>query len=782
MASGSLVADAPLTLRFAQSLGAILLASTLHAARFDVVHHGQPVEGAEVCVFRAGDPSSPVTRFFASSDVSCSPASSDVAIGEGTWNVFARKGTLLISERVELVADVEAKAKRPRLELVDAATLVSKVGEGESLFVWVPRTRSAFPAGASVPAGQVIPIVVAQGVIQRVAAPLTLAAGERRMLESPARLPNRIDVVVPVAFRTTPAEGGEAPQVALVDASGKRHAAAVPLAKSDVVVGETLQFFREVPAGALTAALSGKQWKNVEAKLAADAKSPALVAETALEARATTKLTVRWWSPVDPAQLAAGRRTCEKKSDEPSDAATHFRARLLWCGDRMQDLNAYTNPRECTATAEQALPMDALQGEATFEDVAAGVYFVELEYPRLPRVLKKVEVAPRETSSVDAELRFFTFHGKLTRGGKPIEAEVFDSLSDETGRYEAVLTENPGAFPFQVISCDNKLNVFIVPDQAPVENAAYDVDVAENRIIVDVVDKKTGAPIPKLIVSMGALDEVTAPNAMHFSASQGRTDERGRVVIEPVLTNKKVMICVDSRDYDNPCAEPFVMGKTVEKMVRLELSPVVKRAGRVIAAGDLGYVQILWFSRDGVRTEMVRGVRPDGSFTYQKPHAEGEIIVFSSDTQPLFASLHPRLAEGEPLELRLPAVPRRSFTVTLSSDSREQMAFLALRIGDVVVPINGLGQHLAMRGIQSALEPGHSVKVVDVLATGPTRVILIPFSMVTRYPPNVELPLVPEIGTFPQQDLGDRDAITFGEQMPRVRTPRREAAVGGTRE
>lgn len=768
---GSLIVNAPLTLRFAQSLVLILLTQTLHAARFDVVHNGHPVEGAEVCLFRAGDLTTPITRFFTSSAVICSPASGDVAIGEGTWNAFARKGTSLISERVELVSDVEAKTKRPRLELVDAATFAGKVGEGESLFVWVPRTRSAFPAGVSVPAGQVIPVVVAKGAIQRVGAPLTLAAGESRMLENAERRPNRVDVVVPVAFRTVPVEGGEAPQVALVDASGKRHAAEVPLVKSDVVVGETLQFFREVPAGALTASLSGKQWKNVEAKLAASA-SPALVAETTLEARATTKLTVRWWAPVDPAQLAAGRRTCKENPEDPA----HFRARLLWCADRMQDLNAYTNPRECTAAAEQALPMDALQGEATFEDVAAGVYFVELQYPRLPRVLKKVEVAPRESSSVDAELRFFTFHGRLTRGGKPIEAEVFDSLSDgETGRYEAVLTQNPGAFPFQVITCDHTLNSWLVPDEAPVENAAYDVDLADNRIIVDIVEKKTGAPIPNMRVSIGALDEVTAPNAMHFTASQGRTDERGRVIIEPVLKNKKLMICADTHDYDNPCAEPFVMGKTLEKMVRLELAPVVKRAGRVIAAGDLGYVQILWFSRDGVRTEMVRGVQPDGSFTYQKPHAEGEIIIFSSDIQPLFASLHPRLAEDEPLELRLPAVPRRNFTVTLSSDSREQVAFLALRIGDVVVPINGLGQHLAMRGLQSALEPGHSVKVVDVLATGPTRVILIPFSMVTRYPPNLELPLVPEIGTFPQQDLGDRDAITFGEQMPRVKVPQRES-------
>src|SRR5687768_10976682 len=99
----------------------LLVASTLHAARFDVVRNGEPVLGAEVCLFRAGAVASPVTRFFTTSDVICSPASGDVEIGAGSWNAFARKGMSLISERVELVTAAEAKTKRPRLTLVDAA-------------------------------------------------------------------------------------------------------------------------------------------------------------------------------------------------------------------------------------------------------------------------------------------------------------------------------------------------------------------------------------------------------------------------------------------------------------------------------------------------------------------------------------------------------------------------------------------------------------------------------------------------------------------------------------
>jgi hypothetical protein len=738
----------------------LIVASSLHAARFDVVRNGEAVEGAEVCLFRAGAADHPVTRFFASAEVTCTPASGDVAIGAGAWNAFARMGTELISERVELVTAADAKVKRPRLELVEASTLASKVGEGQSLFVWVPRTRSAFPVSATVPAGTVIPLIVAKGVIERVAAPLTLAAGESRTLENPARRANRVDMVVPVAFRAIPEEGGEAPNVAVIEAGGKRHEAEVKLVKSDVAAGETLLFFREVPAGAWTASLSGKRWKNAEVKLSAGKTTTAVLAEKALDARATTKLAVRWWSLHDPSQLAAGRRLC----DQEADTTAQFRARLLWCGDRMRDLSAYTSPRECTASAEQLLPPDGLRGEATFEDVAAGVYFVELAYPRLPVVRKRIEVASRESSEVDAELRFFTFHGTITRGGKPVEAEVFGSISDPaTGRYEAVMLGNPGAYAVRVRTCDGALDSFIVPEEAPVENAAFDLELAENRLVIDVVDRKSGAAIPKARIRFAAMQEdAENPRAAYFSGSKGPTDEQGRAVIEPVLTNKKLMVCALSPDHEERCADPFVMGDAHEKQLRLELTPIVKRAGRIITTSPIEYAQIAWFSPGGAMTELVQGVKPDGTFTYQKPHAAGEFVVFSGDTHPLFATVHPRIADGEPLELRVPVAPRRTFTVTLSPDSREEAAFVALRIGDAIVPINGLSGYLHPRGIQSALTPGHSVTIPDILATGPIRVIMIPVSMFMRYSPGTELPLVPEIGTFPQQDLGDRAAITFG--------------------
>jgi hypothetical protein len=130
--------------------------------------------------------------------------------------------------------------------------------------------------------------------------------------------------------------------------------------------------------------------------------------------------------------------------------------------------------------------------------------------------------------------------------------------------------------------------------------------------------------------------------------------------------------------------------------------------------------------------------------------------------------LHPRVNDGEDLIVRVPTAPRRTFQVFLSEDEKEG-AFIALRVGQVIISINVLGWHLDRHDLQSPLQPGHSVVIPDILATGPIRVILVPGLMTLQYP-EIELPHVPEMGTFPQQDLGDRDTITFGGQTPRAIT------------
>lgn len=562
------------------------------------------------------------------------------------------------------------------------------------------------------------------------------------------------DVTVPIVFRSV-IEGIEAPVVTITDAKGRTHKPVAALRKKDVKLGETSLLFREVPVGEMKVTLTGPRWKTVEAK--APLTKP-------LEARVTSKLVVSWWTPHDLPTLAASQRSCKAERETEK-----FEAKLLFCGDRARDLNAYISPRDCTAVETRELSTEAMRGELTFEDVTTGVHMLQVSYSSLPTLTRNVEVRSQEANALDMEVRYATFYGRVTRNGEPVEAELFGTVSDaETGRYDAVVLRlSPRPIPFSVRTCDDKLRTMFVPETPPTENAAFDVEIPFNRIVVDVVDAAKGTPVKDALISLAAImDE--KDDVAWFAGGQGKTDEEGRFELESVDATETLKLCAASPDHEQQCAENFVMGETREKQVRLALTPVVKRAGRVVVGGPIEMGQLVWYSRNGIMTELIRELDAEGRFTFKKEHAEGEIVIFFAANQPLFATTHPRVPAGEDLVVRMPAGARRSFTVTLSEDTSEEGAFVALRIGDVVVPINALSWHLARRGLQPSLMPGHSMVVQDILASGPTHVILVPFSMAGRYP-RIELPLVPEIGTFPQQELGDRATVTFDEKTPRAK-------------
>src|SRR5438132_12059088 len=118
----------------------LLLAIALpaFADRFNVTFVGKPVDGAEVCAFRAGDAASPVTRFFTAATTSCYPAGREVRLPTGSWNVFARRGAELISDTAVLAYGGDTKSHD--LNLVRAATVdlnAAALRSDEALFAYV---------------------------------------------------------------------------------------------------------------------------------------------------------------------------------------------------------------------------------------------------------------------------------------------------------------------------------------------------------------------------------------------------------------------------------------------------------------------------------------------------------------------------------------------------------------------------------------------------------------------------------------------------------------------
>lgn len=742
----------------ARVVAAVAFAATsLEAAQFRVTSEGKEIIEAEICLFKAGRAATPITRYFQSAEVSCKSADKDVPIPAGEWNVFARKGTELVSDRVELIAD---RTRPAEIGLTPAARLTTsrwRLADDERIFVYVPRTGSAMPLQAAVPAGVVVPLVVREGRIVRIGAPVELAEGETRDADPPATS-TRADVIVPIAFKALPEGSRGAPEIALVDSAGQPHRNIAPMTRLEPGAAG-LAIFRGVTPGAATVTLSGSRWATVEAKV--DATPQVTASNEILIARPASRLIVHWWSPVDLATLRPSVSECKAEADVLGRVATSdsqtFTARLFVCPDEPNPI-----PARCKRGDPVEIATGDLRGQVEFSDVPVGTHFVMLAYPSLPTIVKRVEVVNAAEATADIELRYFSFFGKVTRGEEPVHARVFGAVTDPaTGSYVAVMSQRPARpVPYSVTFCDGSGRYRFVPDEPPVENAEFNIEVPENRIVVEVADKTTGLPIEDALVHLAAIMPDGPPGAAHYAGPAGKTGNDGRLVIEPVLRNRELHICASHADYNRSCADDFVM-KDREKSIRLALEKALKRRGR-ITTGKPQNGQLIWFSRDGKITEMIREFTDSGEFTYRVPHAEGEIVVLLSADGPLFAFHHPRLLDDQPLEITYPSVPRRSVTVTLSADSREEVAFVALQIGDITVPIDGVGWHLMARRTQSSLRPSWTVTIPDVLETGPISVILVPGSFMQQFESRqVMMPLLPEAATLPRQRLGDDGSVTF---------------------
>lgn len=570
-----------------------------------------------------------------------------------------------------------------------------------------------------------------------------------------AGAPERVDVIVPIVFGAEPYR--ELPQVTLTDADGLEHMPATPLR-----AGERHVVFCEIPRGTLTATLSGKRWKTVTATIEPPADAATFVAAK-LDAIPTTKLIVHWWTMRDLASLVPRKHDCGAEEEGDEKKETRFVASIAHCpGERAAFDRGHYHRAKCTLFAEQELPLDAIRGEAVFEDIPAGLHVLEIHYPGLPRLSRAVEVFGKESNDFDMELRWFTFYGKVTRGGEPLHAQVWDTVTDpETGHYSAVFRRDPKTNTSSVVTCDDSLVWLFIPDPPPVENAAYDIEIPDNKVVIDVVDADSRQPVENADVHYSALID-GEKDAAHFGgAPAGKTDAEGRVVIAPVLMNKRLGICASRDDYESRCSEHFVMKDAREKRIELALAKVVLRHGRIVPGGPFRMGRLVWVNAAGQFTEHITRFDDEGRFTYKKAHAEGETAVFSASNRPLYAFRQPRLAEGEELVIRMPNAPVRSFDVKLAEGSRDKGP-LALRIGDAIVSINILSWHHDFRDSDTSLDPGQTARILDIYATGPIRVILVPWEIVERYSPqNIEPPFVPELGSLPQQDLGEREAIVF---------------------
>lgn len=200
--------------------------------------------------------------------------------------------------------------------------------------------------------------------------------------------------------------------------------------------------------------------------------------------------------------------------------------------------------------------------------------------------------------------------------------------------------------------------------------------------------------------------------------------------------------------------------------VTITLDPAVVRHGRVLHPNATeGRVQ--WFTPAGEVSEMA-SIKSDGSFTYKSEHGANEIVAVIAPRTPLLVTRQPNVGDGEVFEIKFPAAPVRTYTVTLLPGAKETKGFLTLSVGDIAVPLRVIDAHLRERDMRPLfLSPG-SIVFHDIVAHAPVAFIFAPMSWAETYAAGStrDVFYVPAAMSLPRFPTGnDGTVVIGGEQM-----------------
>ncbi|MGK2858204.1 MAG: hypothetical protein ACSLFQ_13460, partial [Thermoanaerobaculia bacterium] len=430
----------------------------------------------------------------------------------------------------------------------------------------------------------------------------------------------------------------------------------------------------------------------------------------------------------------------------------------------------------CKQVASAVLDESKMSGTNVMNGVAPGVYLLRLGYDALPAAFETIEVADADESA-SIELKYDRWFGKVTRGGDPLHAHVDmgeGAVTDPgTGEYFAVsipvpppppvaasrfFTDPP---PIEVVGCDSEIETLYAPDERPIPNTRFDIDIEPNAVKVSVIDSGSGKPIPKAVVDLSVVRR-DRPDSALFAGGVGTTDEAGSIEVKDLPPTREIKVCASHDEYQRRCADRFTLKNEREKSLTIALDRAEVRAGRVFHPA-VGGGQVIWYSVDGRSLESV-SVEADGAFRYKQKHAAGEVVCVVSAGAPLLVLRQPHLREDETFDIRYPSAPVRSFNVSLSGEAREQKGFVSLSIGDIVVPLNVISQHLRPRGARPMfLAPGQ-LEVRDIVASGPVSFIFAPMSWAETYgkEASVDYFYLPAAGALPRVAAGSDANVAVG--------------------
>jgi hypothetical protein len=173
------------------------------------------------------------------------------------------------------------------------------------------------------------------------------------------------------------------------------------------------------------------------------------------------------------------------------------------------------------------------------------------------------------------------------------------------------------------------------------------------------------------------------------------------------------------------CAPPFTLdGPSADVSVSLTRSDAHR--GTVSNAAAAGG-RVVWVTPSGDISES-SVIAADGSFTYARPHEAGELICVVSAAAPLLVLRYPQLASDETFDISYAGVAVRDFHAVLPPAAREGKGFLAISMGDAVVPLAIFSEHLGYRGSRPVFLAPRTIEVPQIAVTAPVTFLFAPIS------------------------------------------------------
>ena len=674
----------------------------------------------EVCRFRALDPENPFRRWLASQQVTCVAAGAPLELEKGLWNVFARTEGAISA--APLLIDGDAAMPEIAPELGPGATVAPLLPSGHTGVIYAPRRGSAFPvdgARVTVPADEPLWLFVLQkSVPVAVHSIAPLAPRTERQVDGRSGGPAAIVgwLQIPDADRAALAKASGVSTPAI--RSGSREAD--PLPPLALLHGAFFRV-RDVAAGNGEVRVEGRGW--VPDRRVVKVQSGITVANVPLRLRATGTLIVHWNTPYNLPALDRSFGSCDADQEEPRLVIAVSRCPAPKRGESLDET-------ECAPIREETV--DTFFGSFTFEDVMPGLYRAEMRYGKLPPADAIGSVGPLRVADLRVIATYERVSGSVTRGGEPLGEEVsigFPTGSgfapEDTDEYHAVLSSPilESEEQIRVEACDGSPRAVVLTDQPMRRGGRYDIDIPANELIIRVTDTFTGEVLRGAKVELEAFS-VLRPHRVVYTARE-TANEQGLVVWRGVPI-RRLHIRVSHTGYEKRMIQPFTMPEKGKHEIDAQLVPMRGSRGKIVSAVPFENGSVMWFSREGSRTESAE-LSEDGTFIYGNRHSADETMAVVSTSHPLWVLRAPDTDRRESITLRYPDAAPVAFDVWLSAAMPpNESRYVGVAIGGVRIPQPALVHHQDLRDDQNFLRGAGPLHIRDLLATGPIEVLLGP--------------------------------------------------------